>query len=89
MASHLSCTSNIQKVDCLLNTKETILHVCKKNLILSQNRMKQQVDQHFFDRSFEKRNHVFLHLQTYNKIYIKANDHQKLESKFYGLYKIL
>ena len=53
---------------------------------MAQNHMKQQVDQHQSERSFEVGDLVFLWIQPYKKKYIKAQGHQKLSPKFYGPY---
>jgi hypothetical protein len=46
VTSYLPGTSKVQAVDHTLHTREAILHILKDNLVMAQNRMKQQVDQH-------------------------------------------
>jgi hypothetical protein len=61
----------------------------KDNLVLAQNRMKQQADQGHFERQFVEGDQVFLHLQPYKKTSLKAKHFQNLSPKFYGPYTII
>lgn len=44
MASYIPSTSKVDAVDRKLCTREAIIHTLKNNLVMAQNRMKQQVD---------------------------------------------
>ena len=56
---------------------------------MSKNRMKQQVDQHRSERSFEEGDWVFLRLQPYKQVCLKQlNKNNKLAPKHYGHYKV-
>ena len=79
----------MQAVDNLLQNRDVILKTLKDNLVLAQNRMKQQVDQHCSERKFEEGDQVFLHLQPYKQTSLKDKGHQKISPKFYGPYQIL
>jgi hypothetical protein len=46
VASYVLGTSNIFAVDKTLHIIESIIHILKENLVMVQNRMKQQDDQH-------------------------------------------
>jgi hypothetical protein len=46
MASYVPGTSKVHAVDRMLHTREAIIHILKDNLVMAQNQMKQQVDQH-------------------------------------------
>ena len=76
-------------VDQTLIVREDILRTLKENLVMAQNRMKQQVDQGHSEHQFSKGDHVFLRLQPYKKNSIKADHFQKLAPKFYGPYTVL
>jgi hypothetical protein len=43
--SSMPGVSKVQAVDQTLTVREAILHTLKENLVMAQNRMKQQVDQ--------------------------------------------
>ena len=51
--------------------------------------MKQQADQHSFERIFQVGDMVFLRLQPYKQSSMKLKGHQKLAANFYGPYKVL
>ena len=46
VASYVPRTSKVDVVDRTLHTKEANICTLKENLVMAQNRMKQQVDQH-------------------------------------------
>ena len=70
--------------------QQQFLQLLKDNLMLSQNRMKQQVDRHRSERSFDVGDWVSLWLQTYKQMFLKqANKDNKLSPKYYGPYKVL
>jgi hypothetical protein len=66
-----------------------ILHTLKENLVMAQNRMKQQANEGHSERQFVEGDHVFLCLQPYEKTSLKYEHCQKLTPKFYGPYLIL
>ena len=86
ITSYLPGTSKAQAVETLLQSCEWTLVVLKANLVMAQNHMKQQANKHHSECSFEVGDHAFLHLQPYKQTSLKAQDHQKLTSKFYGPY---
>jgi hypothetical protein len=45
--------------------KQQVIQLLKDNLTMTQNRMKQQVDKHHSERSFEVGDWVFLRLQPH------------------------
>ena len=63
--TYLPGSSKVQAVDNLLQNRDAILTTLKDNLALAQNRMKQQLDQHCSERTFEEGDQVFLRLQPY------------------------
>jgi hypothetical protein len=89
VASYLLNTSKVHEVDYILHSREAILHIVKDNLVLAQNRINLQVDQHHLEHSFAKGDQFFLHLKPYKKTCLKDIIHQKLAPKFYGSYTII
>jgi hypothetical protein len=87
--SYLPGTSKVQAVDQTLIVREDILRTLKENLVMAQNRMKQQADQGCSERQFAKGDQVFLRLQPYKKTSLKAEHFHKLAPKFYGPYIVL
>ena len=70
--------------------QQQVLQLLKDNLVLVQNRTKQQADQHRSETSFDVGDWVFLRLQPYKKMYLKqAKNDNKLSPKYYGPYKVL
>ena len=67
----------------------TILRTLKENLVMAQNRMKQQANQGCSEREFVEGEHVFLRVQHYKQTSLKAQHCQKLITKCYGPYRIL
>jgi hypothetical protein len=58
--SYLPGTSKVQVVDQTLTVREDILRTLKENLVMAQNRMKQQADQGRSERQFVEGDQVFL-----------------------------
>jgi hypothetical protein len=81
--------SKVQQVDQTLIVHMAILRTLKENLVMAQNRMKQQADQGHSEHEFVEGDQVFLHLQPYKKTSLKSQHCQKLAPKFYGPYRIL
>jgi hypothetical protein len=48
-----------------IGNRQEVLKILKDNLVMAQNRMNQQVDQHHSERDFEVGDSVFLRLQPY------------------------
>ena len=55
--------SKVQVVEYHIEHQQQVLQILKDNLTMAQNRMKQQVDQHSSERSFQVGDWVFLRLQ--------------------------
>jgi hypothetical protein len=71
VTSYLLGTSKVHVVDNTLHTREAILHTLKDNLVMAQNRMKQQVDQHHSECSFAKGIRCFFTFNPINKHHSK------------------
>jgi hypothetical protein len=48
-----------------IGNQQEVLKLLKDNLVMAQNRMKQQANQHHSEREFEVGDWVFLRLQPY------------------------
>jgi hypothetical protein len=87
--SYLPGPSKVQVVDLTLTAREAIVRTLKENLVMAQNRMKQQADQGRSKHQFVEGDHVFLRLQPYKQTSLKAEHCQKLAPKFCGPYTML
>eukprot|EP00253_Pinus_taeda_P011397 PITA_11397 len=63
ITSYLSENSKVQAVEDHIKHQQQVLQLLKDKLTFSQNRMKQQEDQHRSERSFDVGHRVFLQLQ--------------------------
>ena len=87
---YLRGNSKVQAVEHHIKHQQQILQLLKDNLVLAQNRMKQQADQHRSERSFNVGDCVFLQLQPYKQMSLKKpKKDNKLSPKYYCLYKVL
>jgi hypothetical protein len=90
ITSYLRENSKVQAMEHHIEHQQQVLQLLKDNLVLAQNRMKQQADQHRSERSFDVGDWVFLRLQPYKQMSLKqAKKDNKLSSKYYGPYKVL
>ena len=90
ITSPLKGHSKVQAVEDHLQHQQEILNILKDNVVTSQNRMKQQVDQHHNKINFEVGDWLFLRLQRYKQMSLEQNKKDnKLVPKYYGPYKVL
>jgi hypothetical protein len=88
VTSYLPDTSKVQTMDHTLHTRDVILCILKDNLVMAQNRMKQQANQHCLEWSFETIDMAFLQIQPYKQT-SQEKTPQKIAPKFYGQYEII
>jgi hypothetical protein len=62
---------DVQVVEAHIENEQEVLKLFKDNLVTTQNRMKQQVDQHCSEREFEVADWLFFRLQPYEHISLK------------------
>ena len=90
ITSYLRENSKVQAVEHHIKHQQQVLKLLKDNLVLAQNRMKQQADQHRNERSFDVGDWVFLWLQPYKQMSLKqVKKDNKLSPKYYGPHKVL
>ena len=90
ITSYLRENSKVQVVEHHIELQKQVLQLLKHNLMLAQNRMKQQADQHRSERCFDVGDWVFLRIQPYKKMSLKqAKKDNKLSPKYYGPYNVL
>jgi hypothetical protein len=83
--SPLKGTTKVQAVEDHIGHQQEVLKLLKDNLVITQNRMKQQEDQHHSEREFEVGDWVFLRLQPYKYMSLKQQKKDnKLTPKYYG-----
>jgi hypothetical protein len=89
IASPLKGKAKFQAVEDHIENQSEVLKLLKNNLVTTQNKMKQQEDQHHSEREFEVGDWVFLRLQPYKHMSLKQQKKDnKLSPKYYGLYKV-
>ena len=87
--SYMLRVLKVQEVEKHLIVHEAILRSLKDNLVMAQNRMKQQDDQGHSEHHFIEGDQVFLRLQPYKKTSLKYQHYQKHAPKFHGPYTML
>ena len=90
ITSSLRENSKVKAMEDHIEHQQQVLQLLKDHLTLAQNQMKQQVDYHRSERSFDVGNWVFLRVQPYKQISLnQAKKDNKLSPKYYGPYKVL
>ena len=84
ITSPLKRNTKIQVVEDHIENQQEVLKMLKDNLVMAQNRMKQQENQHRSEGEFEVGQCIFLRLQPYKQMSLKKkNKDTKLTSKYY------
>jgi len=89
LLTYVPSTSKVQAVDEHLRDRDYILCELRRNLLLAQNRMKCQADQHRRDVSFDIGDYVYLKLQPYRQTSVAFRSSMKLAPRFFGPYQVI
>jgi hypothetical protein len=88
--SPLKWNKQVQEVEDQIGYQQEVLKLLNDKLVMSQNRMKQQVYQQHIEIEFEVGNWIYLRLQPYKQISLKKKlKDNKLTPKYYAPYKVL
>lgn len=82
-------TSNVQAVNEHLRDQYYVLHELRRNILIAQNRMKCQANQHRRDVSFDIGDYVYLKLQPYRQTLVAFQSFMKLALGFYVPYQVI
>ena len=74
ITSSLKEKSKVQAMEDHIENKQQVLQILKDNLTMAQNHMKQQVDQHHSERSFEVGDWVFFKNTTIETVVPQARE---------------
>jgi hypothetical protein len=90
ITSPLKWNTKVQAVVEHIENQQEVLKLLKDNLVMEQNKMKQQEYQHCGERKFEVVDWIFLRIQPYKQMSLKKkHKDNKLSHKYYGPYKVL
>ena len=87
--TYLAGDSRVEAIDRSLAAREDCIKMLKYQLSKTQHRMKQQVDKHRTDRTFEARDLVYARLHPYRQQSVACKTSNKLSAKFFGPFPIL
>jgi hypothetical protein len=79
----------VHEVDKNLASRDALLQQLKSNLLVANNRMKQQANSKCQDIEFQVGDLVFLKLHPYRQQSVFKRAYQKLASRFYGPYPVV
>ncbi|XP_058784803.1 uncharacterized protein LOC131659663 [Vicia villosa] len=88
IATYVLGASKIAATDDLLNEREEVLSMLRKNLTKAQERMKTLADNHRRDVSFEVNSYVHVKLQPYRQSSVSGVKYNKLQKRYYGLFRV-
>ena len=74
--------TNLLELRTQLEKSQKMIELLKDNLVMAQNRMRQQADQQRTEREFEVGDYVLIRLQPYKQVSLKSGGKNKLSPKF-------
>jgi len=86
---YMAFESKLDLVDRSLQAREATLRSLKSHLARAQNRMKTQADKGRTEREYAVGDWVYMKLQPYIQVSLKAHTFQKLAAKFFGPFQII
>ena len=89
LLTYVPGTARVQAVDEYLQDRDQILRELRRNLQISQERMKTQANQHRREVSFNIGDYVYLKLHPYRQTSVVFRGSLKLSPRFYGPYKVI
>ncbi|PNX73902.1 transposon Ty3 gag-pol polyprotein, partial [Trifolium pratense] len=89
IATYVLGTSKVAATDDLLNEREEVLAMLRKNLTKAQERMKTLADNHRRDVSFEVNSYVHVKLQPYRQSSVSGVKYNKLQKRYFGPFRVL
>ena len=89
LLAYVPGTFHVQAVDEYLRDRDAILRELRYNLLLAQDRMKCQADQHRREASFLVGDYVYLKIQPYRQTSMAFRSSMKLAPCFFDPYKVI
>ncbi|PNY17781.1 Ty3/gypsy retrotransposon protein [Trifolium pratense] len=86
--SYIAGSSSIEACDSVLQSRDEILTLLRKNLNKAQVRMKANADKHRKEVNFDIGAWVYVKLQPYRQISLSRTKYHKLAKRYYGPYLI-
>ncbi|GAU39167.1 hypothetical protein TSUD_147890 [Trifolium subterraneum] len=86
--SYITGSSSMEAFDSVLQSRDEILALLRKNLSKAETRMKSNADKHRKEANFEVGTWVYVKLQPYRQISLSRAKYHKLSKRYYGPYLI-
>ncbi|KAI5389536.1 hypothetical protein KIW84_074990 [Lathyrus oleraceus] len=82
-------SSSIDAYDSVLQSRDEILHLLRKNLSKAQLQMTRNANKHRREVQFAVGSWVYVKLQPYQQVSLSGNKYHKLSKRYYGPYLVL
>lgn len=87
--SYIAGSSSIDACDFVLQSRDEILHLLRKNLSKAQLQMTRNANKHRREVQFAVGSWVYVKLQPYRQVSLSGNKYHKLSKRYYGPYLVL